>query len=304
MHTSTRGVAFLERHEGVVLKAYRDPVGIWTIGAGLTKASGVVVPKSGMKITRFEASRLLQAALKRNYEPAVAKAMAGAKQHEFDGGVSFHFNTGAIGRASWVAAWRDGNWQEASRRIRLWKKGGGKVLPGLVRRRGEEFALIKAGIYEGVPPAAGSDTGFARIVVPLSEDELEQVRAAFDTLGYRPGSAPAGILRGSVMLFQRDHDLTIDGIIGRATLSTLQRMLDARRKSVQAGSAGVATAAGSQVDAVADALSNLPLGDHAGAVALALCAIWAGKILWSYRDAVAAAAQSRLPGVAKLLRSF
>ena len=104
MQTSAEGVAFIERHEGVVLTAYRDPVGIWTIGSGLTAASGVVKPKAGMKISKAEAARLLSKALATNYEPAVARTMPGARQHEFDGGVSFHFNTGAIGRASWVRA--------------------------------------------------------------------------------------------------------------------------------------------------------------------------------------------------------
>ena len=51
MQLSDKGLAFLETHEGVVLKAYRDPVGVWTIGAGLTAASGVVKPKAGMVIT-------------------------------------------------------------------------------------------------------------------------------------------------------------------------------------------------------------------------------------------------------------
>ena len=62
MQTSQRGIAFLERHEGVVLRAYRCPAGHWTIGAGLTAASGVVTPKPGMVITRKEATRLLAVA--------------------------------------------------------------------------------------------------------------------------------------------------------------------------------------------------------------------------------------------------
>ena len=59
-----------------------------------------------MFITKAEASNLLQRALRANYEPAVKAAMPGARQHEFDAGIGFHWNLGAIGRASWVKAWR------------------------------------------------------------------------------------------------------------------------------------------------------------------------------------------------------
>ena len=46
MQTSAQGIVALELEEGVVLKAYRDAVGVWTIGAGLTASSGVVRPLS------------------------------------------------------------------------------------------------------------------------------------------------------------------------------------------------------------------------------------------------------------------
>ncbi|MGB3408608.1 MAG: lysozyme, partial [Jannaschia sp.] len=141
MQTSAKGIAFLERHEGVVLQAYRDPVGIWTIGAGLTKASGVVTPVAGMVITAKQATRLLEKALPK-YERRTATAMPGAAQHALDGGVSFDYNTGAIHRASWVAAFRENKRQAVRDGLALWRKGGGRVLPGLVRRRSEEAELI------------------------------------------------------------------------------------------------------------------------------------------------------------------
>ena len=104
MRISEPGLAMLEAEEGVVLRAYRCPAGVWTIGAGLTAASGVVKPGPGMVITPEAAKDLLARALARNYEPAVTRAMEPGHPvaHEFDAGVMFHFNTGAIGRASWV----------------------------------------------------------------------------------------------------------------------------------------------------------------------------------------------------------
>ncbi|SFJ36227.1 glycoside hydrolase family protein [Albimonas pacifica] len=303
MHTSEKGVAFLERHEGVVLKAYRDAVGVLTIGAGLTKASGVVDPKPGMTITREEASRLLALALERNYEPAVRDEMPRAEQHEFDAGVSFHFNTGAIARASWVDAWLLGEWDLARSKLLLWNKGGGKVLPGLVRRRGEEFTLLRWGVYHGAPPAAG-DVRVAREVVPLDPTELAAVRTGFASLGYDPGEGLAGVAVEVVRAFQADHDLTVDGIIGRATLSTLQRMLDARKKA--ATTAAVGGGAGTTAPIAAEtaaAAGDFPAWAEWVAwavVALALARLaW---LAWSYRDAIAARVQGVAPGLAARLR--
>lgn len=300
MKTSPKGIAFLERHEGVVLKAYRDPVGIWTIGAGLTKASGVVVPKAGMRITQKEASRLLAMALGRSYEPAVTREMPKALQHEFDGGVSFHWNTGAIKRASWVRAWRQLNWDGVLKGLRAWRKGGGKVLPGLVRRREEEFKLIRFADY-GTPPGSPA-TGLARIVVTLSAGELAAVRKGFAKLGYEPGDDARGVLKDAVKDFQHDHDLTEDGIIGRATLSTLQRRLDAV-KNAAAGTTG-AGAAGAAGALPEGAMPDLPAADWAIWIALTLCLAWLVKTGWDYRDVIAVKVQSRLPGTARFLRSF
>lgn len=311
MQTSEKGIAFLERLEGVVLRAYRDPVGIWTIGPGLTAASGVVTPKAGMTITLEQSRALTAEALVRNYEPAVRKAMPGAEQHEFDGGSSFHWNTGAIGKASWVARWRAGDWPGVRSKINLWVKGGGKVLPGLTRRRKEEYNLIRFGVYEGDPSVTPAD-GLATEVLRLSGAELTEIRQALTELGYAPGDDQRGIAKAAVTAFQRDHDLTVDGIIGKATLSTLQRRIDAATKTVTAtavtagGAAGGAAAAqgGPLGDALGETLTNLPGAEWAGAGIGVLGALRLAWLAFSYRDAIAAKIQHRMPGLATFLRSF
>lgn len=300
MQTSDRGIAYIERVEGVVLKAYRDPVGFWTIGGGLTAASGVIVPKAGMVITREEATRLMKLALTRSYEPAVAAAMPHAEQHEFDGGVSFHWNTGAIGRASWVAAWRAGDWSAVASKIMLWTKGGGKVLPGLVRRRQEELKIIRYGIYPGVTSVPVTPVGIARWAVPVVDAEIAAIRAGFRKLGYDPGNDGTGVMSVSVMKFQRDHDLTVDGIIGRATLSTLQRRLDATRKTTQAAAGGATGAAATE--GLSSATDVTP--DWLVWVVAALTVLLLARLAWSYRDVIAAKVQSVTPGLARFLRRF
>lgn len=301
MQTSPKGMGFLERHEGAPLKAYLDPVGIWTIYVGLTAASGVIKPRAGMRITEKEGRRLLAKALRQNYEPAVAAQMPRADQDEFDAAVSFHFNTGAIARASWVKAWRDRHWGEVKRRIMLWKKGGGRVLPGLVRRREEEYRLMRYGEY-GATTAASRSPGEARIVVPLSEVEIGEVRKAMAALGYGPGGMATGIDALALRAFQRDHDLTVDGILGRASLSTLQRRIDAKRKSAQAAGGAAAGGAGAAGTEAFTDMTTIPVWALWALFAVGL--LWAAWLGYSYRDVVAAKLQNIAPRIARFLRSF
>lgn len=305
MNTSEKGRAFLERHEGVVLRAYRDTVGVLTIGAGLTKASGVVDPKPGMTITAEDASRLLTLALRRNYEPAVRYALQrrgrdDCAQHEFDGALSFHFNTGSIGRASWVDAWHMDNRQGVRAGLLKWVKGGGKVLPGLKRRREEEARLILDGVYDPSEALPKRRLGVAQITLRLSAGELAATRDGLKALGYDPGPDARYIALDAVWRFQTDHDLTVDGIVGRATLTTLQRRLDARRKGGRtvaggAGGAAATQAPGSILENIADSTVLMIVGAIAALVAL--------RLAWSYRDVVAVKVQHLSPKLANWLRS-
>lgn len=298
MQTSPQGIQFLERHEGVVLRAYRDAAGVWTIGAGLTAASGVVKPKAGMIISVEEATRLLAQALRGNYEPAVTKAMPGAKQHEYDAGISFHFNTGAIDRASWVGKWRLKDMSGVRAAIRLWNKGGGKVLTGLVRRRDEEFALLSIGQYGAVPaPPPGTGTRNARFSPPLSGPEREEIRVALTTLGFAAGSEATQVARAGVLEFQARHGLTVDGIVGPATRATITRAKAARKQAAEAG--GLAGAGGAGA-----ALGDLAIGETTVWLIVLPGLIWLAWTAWQYRDALAGTLDRRMPRLAAFLRSF
>lgn len=303
MQTSARGLEVLEHEEGVVLRAYRCPAGVWTIGAGLTAASGVVKPVAGMQITQDVARDLLIKALRRNYEPTVEMAMSqvsGSKvtrpeQHEFDAGVSFHFNTGAIKRASWVKSWAADKARMVVRdQLLAWSKGGGRVLPGLKARRIREADMLLDGKYPGAPRVMGGQS--ASLALTTDADEFARIRASLSSLGYAPGSDTTQILRAAVIKFQSDHGLTADGIIGRATLSTLQRRINAPKAAMVPA---VATAPATMVDV--DTATGLPWADWA---VLALLALWLARVAWSYRDVIAAKINSPLPRLAAKLRSF
>lgn len=317
MQTSAQGVAALELEEGIVLRAYRDVVGVWTIGAGLTAASGVVRPVAGMVITRDAASRLTARALREKYEPSVEVAMSVGgvdtrrpSQHAFDAGVSFHWNTGAIRKASWVARWKEGAARAVvARAFMQWVKGGGKVLPGLVGRRERELAMLMDAVYRGgtkPAPHVNADWGiYARWGLPLSSQEKASAVAGLRALGYKAGTKTDAAMRDAAVQFQTDHGLTADGIIGRATLSTLQRRLDAGGRAKVAGAAAAAPVAAaslpSGVSVLTDQLAAIP---YAAEALIAGGALYGLVQAFAYRDVIAAKIQRPLPRLAAILRSF
>ncbi|MFC6444581.1 glycoside hydrolase family protein [Shinella zoogloeoides] len=314
MHVSPKGRSFLVGHEGVATKAYRCPAGIITIGSGLTAASGVIVPKLGMTITLEENDRLVDLALTRNYLPRVRKALGDSvAQNAVDGAASFDFNTGAILKASWVKSFLNGDNITARKALSAWNKGGGKVLKGLVRRRAEEADIILRGVYPAwvaltsITPTIES-TDFATYVVSVTEIEREEIRAAFARFGFDVGTVKGLVARAAVVEFQRAHDLKPDGKIGRATLATLQREIDAKAKS---GTAAATTTGGVGVT-VGGEVANIGLDTSlssdamfwAGSGVAVLGLAYGGYLAWRYRDLIAARLNDKLPRLAAYLRSF
>ena len=310
--TSEKGIEALEFEEGDVLRAYRDVVGKWTIGMGLTAASGVIVPKAGMTITKKQSRDLTRKALTLNYEPTVNGAMPNADQHEFDAGASFHWNTGAIKTASWVRLWvANASRELIEAKFRLWNKGDGKVITGLVKRRERELKILFDGVYPVSTEPKSASVTLARWVVPLSGDEKAKILEGFMSLGYLVGGNISNVHAFEVRRFQEDHGLTVDGKIGRATLSTLQRMIDAKAKAkttttaaTVAGGAGAATASPAGLDEVTRELSEAGIDPAWLWLPFGLVCLWALWRAWHYRDAIAARIAKRLPSLAKFLRSF
>lgn len=309
MKTSEKGIETLELEEGNVLRAYRCPAGKWTIGPGLTAASGVVNPKAGMVITAQQSRDLTRKALTAKYEPRVALVMTGARQHEFDAAVLFHWNTGAIQKASWVPLWaRKAGKSAIAAKFKLWNKGGGKVLPGLVARRDRELRILFEGVYPVSAETKRPSVSVARWVLQLDFAEKLTAMTAFGKLGYKVGLDSAAIPAAEIRRFQADHGLTIDGRIGRATLSTLQRRIDATEKarpvalaSVSTTATGVSATAPTGTSDITDWIAAQPwaIGVAAGAVGL-----WGLWLAWQYRDVIAAKIQGRAPRLAATLRSF
>ena len=132
MKTSPKGIALIKEFEGLRLKAYLCPSGLWTIGYGHT--AGV---KPGMVISEAQAEEYLKADLItfENYLNGLGLAI---NQNQFDALVSFIYNVGT------------GNFSSSTllRKVRAnpqdnsimdeflrWVYSKGRVLPGLQRRR-------------------------------------------------------------------------------------------------------------------------------------------------------------------------
>ena len=107
MHLTDRGLLALVRHEGIVPGPYLDGKTVWTFGIGHTVAAGPPDPAqmprgmpADLEAGIREAFRVFRTDIAA-YEAEVRRAVkVPLEPHEFDALVSFHYNTGAIARAS------------------------------------------------------------------------------------------------------------------------------------------------------------------------------------------------------------
>ena len=138
MKTSPKGIALIKEFEGLRLKAYKCPGGVWTIGYGHT--AGV---RPGMVITKEQAEQFLKEDLL-VFEKAVNNQNLSINQNQFDALVSLIYNIGI------------GNFKKSTLLLKVriepgdnsimdeflrWVYSKGRVLPGLQRRRLAEVKL-------------------------------------------------------------------------------------------------------------------------------------------------------------------
>lgn len=268
MKLSKAGAAFIAAHEGIVLRAYRDPVGVVTIGTGFTDRSRAFRDywlktrghrlRMGDTIRRDECLNILPAIADEEYGAAVNRAIAPSKQHHYDGATSMTFNCGpGAVKWRWAKALAAGRVGEAAALLRKTATTArGRRLAGLVRRRREEARLIEIADYgRSAPKAAKPARRFAVWSIPLDLADKTAALRALQALGYGKTANDAAdfIPADEVRRFQRDHGLAVDGIIGPATLAKIQRLTDIGDAGKTAGGSGAAggaaAGAGTQVPA-------------------------------------------------------
>jgi lysozyme len=165
MKLSPRGEALMHQFEGFRSKPYLCPAHIWTIGyghvlyqqqinlpvirkndyTGMIRKEYPLNPEHNRVWTKNEIDELFRVDVQ-NFERGVLRLVPGVsgRQGAFDALVSFSFNAGLgnLQRSQIRMRANREDWEGAADAFRQWVKGGGVVLPGLVRRREAEIALF------------------------------------------------------------------------------------------------------------------------------------------------------------------
>jgi len=139
----------IKQFESCVLKAYRCPNGIWTIGWGTT-GSGI---KPELQITQKTADAMLKAHMLEVGLFLSRMFGESLKQHEFDALTSFVYNIGegAFRKSALCGLVKSLKMAEAASEFDKWVYASGNRLEGLVRRRKAEKTM-----FLGTPTATTS----------------------------------------------------------------------------------------------------------------------------------------------------
>lgn len=139
--------ALCKQFEGYKGKPYLCPAGIPTIGYGSTYyADGRKVTLNDLPMSEPEATTLLLQELHHTYLPGVLRncPILLTDEKKCNAIVDFAYNLG-VGRLQTSTLKRKINaqdWEGAKEQLLLWTKGGGRVLPGLLKRRNAECRLL------------------------------------------------------------------------------------------------------------------------------------------------------------------
>jgi lysozyme len=155
MFMTEEGLELIRQFEGFRGAAYRDPVGVWTIGYGHTSMAGAPEVTPGLTISESEGAAILARDVDQFAKGVRALLRVDVSDGQFSALVSFAYNVGlgALKKSSVLTAVNARDFAAVPRRLQLWVKAGGHVLPGLVKRRAAEAALFAASAAVVVQPA-------------------------------------------------------------------------------------------------------------------------------------------------------
>ena len=160
MKLSKVGADLMHRYEGCRSRPYLCPAHIWTIGYGHVLYQDQIKrpmvgqscrkeyplrPEDNRVWSKQEIEQLFASDIA-SFERGVLRLVPGCvgRQGSFDALVCFAFNVGLgnLQRSTIRMKANRGDWEGASEAFLMWTKGGGKELPGLVKRRKSEMALF------------------------------------------------------------------------------------------------------------------------------------------------------------------
>lgn len=140
MKINAAGLELIKSFESLRLDAYKDLVGVVTIGFGATGPDIV----EGLKWTPEQANERLQKDLER-FEEGVSDALeVDVTDNQFSALVCFAFNVGigALRGSHLLSKVNSGDMTGAAEEFLRWDRAGGQVIPGLLRRREAERDLF------------------------------------------------------------------------------------------------------------------------------------------------------------------
>jgi len=154
---SNKAIEMIKHHEGVRQLPYRCPALLWTVGVGhvidpnhikvpLEQRKQLAIPEGwDRKLTMEEVNAILQKDLE-SFVRGVLRLCpnTAANQGHLDALTSFSFNVGLgnLQKSTIRMKYNRGDFEGAAEGFLDWTKAGGKVLPGLVKRRNDERALF------------------------------------------------------------------------------------------------------------------------------------------------------------------
>jgi lysozyme len=205
------GIKLVITFEGCYLNAYKDTVGVWTIGYGHTKKV-----HSGMTITQAQAEQLLQEDLE-EFESAVESVVSTPlNPNQFAALVSFCFNLGAqsLVESTLLKLLNQGNTLAAANEFPRWDKAGEQHLLGLTRRR-----LAERSLFLSQPWEPFQDYDKLQLTHPPMKGDF--VRHIQEQLSLSASGVFDEATEKAVMQFQQKKKLGADGILGVETTKAL-----------------------------------------------------------------------------------
>jgi lysozyme len=147
VNISEEGISLIKKFEGCELRSYQDAVDVWTVGYGHTKDV-----KPGQMITKEEAEEMLIEELTEYCSYVETAVEVPLHQNQFDALVSWTYNLGPtnLNSSTMLKKLNAGEYEDIPEQIKRWNKAGGKVLPGLERRRLAESLLFEGKKWEHI----------------------------------------------------------------------------------------------------------------------------------------------------------
>lgn len=221
MRVSEKGLDLIKRFEGRRLKAYRDSVGVLTVGFGHTDAAGPPKVHSGMEITAQEAEDILRKDLTKYEDVVNDYVTVPLNQNQFDALVSFCFNLGPgnLKSSTLLKKLNAGDYDGAASEFGKWTLAGGRRLRGLVRRRKAERDLFRE--YAPDKPTEPHTAPKISTVLRRSTDYNPAVEPLQAALGITVDGWFGPLTEKAVTDYQEGHGLMVDGLAGPETLGHL-----------------------------------------------------------------------------------